>query len=175
MKQTALRYAIYSVLLMLALSMVHFFIVLKNVGYNTLEASGYLTMLLSMIFVFFGIRHYRNEKNNGVLSFGQGLKLGLLIILIPSVFFGLFDVFYAKVINPNWVEDCYDSMRRSMTPAEFEVKRKEFESQLELYSNPFFQFLIMFGTVFIIGFIVTIISALSLQRKRPVSNKVMST
>ena len=153
---------------MLALSIVHFFILFKNLDYKTLEATGYLTMLLSMVFVFFGIRHYRNEKNNGILSFGQGLKLGLLIILIPSVFFGLFDVFYTEVINPNWVEDIYDSMKRSMTPAEFEVKRKEFESQMELFSNPFFQFLIMFATVFIIGFIVTIISALSLQRKRPV-------
>jgi hypothetical protein len=48
-------------------------------------------MLLAMVFVFLGIRHFRDHENEGMLTFGQGLKIGVLIVLIPAVAFGLFD------------------------------------------------------------------------------------
>src|SRR5688500_3200305 len=102
MKQTAIRYGIYSVLIILILSSVHVFILIKNLSYDQMEIAGYLIMLLSMIFFYFGLRYYRDEKNNGILTFGQGLKLGTLIVLFPSIAFGLFDVLYVKVLNPNW-------------------------------------------------------------------------
>jgi hypothetical protein len=165
MKQTALRFGLYSILVVIVLSSIHFFILMKTLTYSQMELAGYLTMFLSMIFVFFGLRYYRNEKNHGILSFGQGLKLGSLIVLLPAVFFALFDLFYSKVINPDWVKDCLEGMKRGMTEAEFEVKSAEFNKQLELFNNPFMHFLLMFITVFIIGFIVTIISALALRRK----------
>lgn len=166
MKQTAFRFGMYAVLVILALSCVHFFILMKTLSYNQMEVAGYLTMLLSMIFVYFGLRYYRDEKNNGVLSFGQGLKLGSLIVLFPSIFFGLFDVLYVKVINPNWINDALEGMKRGgMSEAEFQVKSAEFTKGMELFGNPFVQFFIMFLTVFVIGFIVTIISSLALRRK----------
>jgi hypothetical protein len=165
MKQTAIRYGMYSLVVILILSCVHFFILLKTLDYYQMEIAGYLTMLLSMIFVYFGLRYYRDEKNNGVLTFGQGLKLGTLIVLFPSIFFGLFDVFYVKVINPDWVNDALAGMKRSgLSDAEYQARSTEFTKQVELFGNPFFQFFIMFLTVFIIGFIVTIISSLALRR-----------
>ncbi|MGZ5190830.1 MAG: DUF4199 domain-containing protein, partial [Flavisolibacter sp.] len=126
MKQTALRYGMYSILVILILSCVHFFILMKILTYGQMEVAGYLTMLLSMIFVYFGLRYYRDEKNNGVLTFGQGLKLGSLIVLFPSIFFGIFDVLYIKVINPGWVNDALEGMKRGgMSDAEFQVKSAE--------------------------------------------------
>ena len=167
MKQTAIRYGMYSLLIILILSCVHFFILMKKLDYNQMEIAGYLTMLLSMIFVYFGLRYYRDEKNNGILTFGQGLKLGSLIVLFPSIFFGLFDVLYVKVLNPDWESDALAGMKRGgMSDAEFQTKSTEFTRDVELFSNPFFQFVIMFLTVFIIGFIVTIISSLALRRNQ---------
>ena len=66
------------------------------------EVVGYLTMLLSMIFVFMGIRYYRDHVNNGHLSFGEGLKLGALIVLFPALTFGLFDILYTQVLHPSF-------------------------------------------------------------------------
>src|SRR5688572_27171200 len=133
MKQTAIRYGMYSLLIMFVLSCVHFFILMKTLDYYQMEIAGYLTMLLSMIFVYFGLRYYRDEKNNGILTFGQGLKLGTLIVLFPSIFFGLFDVFYVKVINPDWVNDALAGMKRSgLTDAEYQTRSTEFTKQVEL-------------------------------------------
>ena len=96
------RYGLYASLLILGLSAFSLFILAKSADYSTQEIAGYLTIALSMIFVYFGIRHYRDKVNGGVLRFGEGLKLGILIALIPSICFGLFDILYTQVINPDW-------------------------------------------------------------------------
>lgn len=170
MKSTVIRYGVYAMLAMVLLSAIHIFLVVPNVKSANSEVVGYLTMLLSMIFVFAGIKHYRDKVNNGILSFWQGLKIGLLIVLIPSVAFGLFDLLYTKVINPGWMENYYKEMieqtKKSTTPDKLDAALKKLESSKEIFSNPFLEFLLMAVTVFIIGFIVTIISSLTLRRSR---------
>jgi Protein of unknown function (DUF4199) len=170
MKRTVLRYGIYATLTIVTLSAAHFFIIMPNVKYDNGEIAGYLTMILSMVFVFAGIRYYRDRVNNGSLSFGQGLKVGVLIILIPSVSFGLFDILYTEVLNPSWSADYIrhyeEKIKAAGPPAVADKKLKKLHDDMEMFGNPLFQFLLMSVTVFIIGFIATIISSLALMRKR---------
>lgn len=169
MKSTIYRYGLYATLTIIILSYVVFFL-LKNLDQNLQEVAGYLTMLLAMIFIFLGIRHFRNNVNGGYLSFGQGLKIGVLIVLIPAVAFGLFDILYTEVLNPTWKEDYYtkyiEGLRKSVAADKLDAAIKKAEKEKEMFSNPVFQFLLMGGTVFIIGFIVTIISSLTLRRSK---------
>ena len=170
MKPTIFRYGIYAALTILILSAVHVFLIMPSASYGASEIAGYLTMLISMVFVFLGIRHYRNHVNNGSLRFGEGLKVGVLIVLVPAVFFGLFDILYTEVINPSWKEDYYnhymEQLKSSTAPEKLDAELKKLESQKELFSSPVMQFLLMAGTVFVIGFIVAIISALTLRRAK---------
>ena len=172
MKKTVLRYGLYASLLMVILSAIDFFVVAKLANFAVQEVTGYLTMLLSMIFVFIGIRYYRDNVNGGTLSFWQGLKIGLLIIIIPSVCFGLFDLLYTEVIHPGWMQEYYakylERIKISTPPDKLEAVLKKMNEEKEMFSNPLMQFLLMSLTVFIIGFIVTIISAISLRRNKRV-------
>ena len=169
MKSTVYRYGIYSALTLLVIAWVAFF-AFGNASLTIQEVAGYLSMLLAMIFVFLGIRHYRNNVNGGILTFGQGLKIGVLIILIPAVAFGLFDILYTEVINPGWKEDYYakyvDSLRKSVSADKLDAAIRKAEKEKEMFSNPAFQFLLIGGTVFVIGFIATIISTLALRRTK---------
>ena len=169
MKQTVFRFGIYATIAIVVLSAIHFFVILPVASYEFAEIAGYLTMLLSMVFVFIGIRHYRDRVNQGSLSFGQGMKTGTLITLVPSVFFGMFDVLYTEVLNPTWKADylaeSIERARKTLPESEFATAKANLESQMEWFNNPVFQFLLMAATVFIIGLIVTIISSLALRRK----------
>ena len=169
MKSTVFRYGMYATLTIVGLSWGVFFL-LKNMGQGLQEVSGYLTMLLAMIFIFFGIRHFRDRVNGGYLSFGQGLKIGVLIVIIPAVAFGLFDILYTEVLNPTWKEEYYtkyiDGLKKSVAADKLDAAIKKAEKEKEMFSNPLFQFLLMGGTVFIIGFIVAIISSLTLRRSK---------
>ncbi|NJO24666.1 MAG: DUF4199 domain-containing protein [Bacteroidia bacterium] len=170
MKQTVFRYGIYSTVLLLGLGMVNLFIIARA-GSLCSAGGGRGTSASScpLIFIFFGVRHYRDHVNKGTLGFGEGLKVGVLILLIPSVFFGLFNLLYTEVINPSWKDDYYshyiEQMKSNVPPNEFEAEKKKLEAQKKMFSNPVIQFLLMSLTVFIIGFIVTIISSLALRRQ----------
>lgn len=170
MKPTVFRYGIYACLALVMLGMINLFVVIKYADYGTQEVAGYLTMLLSAIFIFPGIRHYRDKVNGGELSFGDGLKIGLLIALFPAILFGFFDLLYTEVLNPSWKEDYYNlyiQKVKDSTPVDkLAAKLEKVEKEKELFGQPAMQFLIMAGTVFIIGAIVTIISALTLRRTR---------
>lgn len=172
MKSTVFRYGIYSALTILGVAWIAFF-ALGNASLTTQEVAGYLSMLLAMIFVFLGIRHFRNNVNGGILTFGQGLKIGVLIVLIPAVAFGLFDILYTEVINPTWKEDYYakyiENLRKSVAADKLDSAIRKAEKEKERFSHPAFHFLFMAGTVFVIGFIVTIISTIALRRNKAIA------
>ena len=169
MKNLVLRYGLYSAGIMVGVFLFTFFFVAKEseMGFKLAEIIGYATILLSMVFVFFGIKKHRDENNDGSISFGEALKIGVLIVLIPSVAFGLYNLFYIEVLDPNFMDNYYqytiEEYKASMEPAEFEAMKAKMESEKEMFQNTGMQFFLMFLTVFIIGFIVSIISAIILK------------
>ena len=174
MKNLVLRYGLYSAGLMVGVFLFTFFFVAKEseMGYKVAEIIGYSTILLSMVFVFLGIKKHRDENNGGVISFGESLKVGILIVLIPSVAFGLYNLFYIEVLDPNFMDNYYqytiEEYKATMEPAEFEAMKAKMESEKEMFQNTFLQFFLMFFTVFVIGFIVSIISSIILKKEKSI-------
>ena len=167
MKRTILRFGLYAILTIAALSLLIWALV--DLVDNTLgEIIGYSSMVVSLLFVYFGIKYFRDKENNGNLSFGKALLIGVLISLMAALAFGILDVIYVKYINPEFMTDYYEGMleqSRSLPADEFEIRKAELESEKEMFSNPFAHFLIMSMMVFVIGFIISLISAMLLQRK----------
>ncbi|GAA4276681.1 DUF4199 domain-containing protein [Aquimarina mytili] len=168
MKNTVLRYGVYSAITICALSLAGWFLG-KNLDYGIQEVIGYASMVISLLFVFFGIKHYRDNENNGIVSFKKALLIGVLISLIAALAFGILDVIYVKFINPDFMAEYYthyvEQMRNTLSEADFKVEFEKLEAQKKLFSNIFMSFFLMFATVLIIGFIISLLSALILQRK----------
>jgi hypothetical protein len=166
MQKLILRYSAYASLTLIAIGLFNF-TVLSKMSYEVQEVAGYLSIFLSMIFVFMGIKQYRDQVNGGALSFVEGLKVGTLIVLIPAIAFGLLDLVYTELINPAWKEQYYNhylEQYKSLPAAEFEKMKAQLKAQQEMFSSPGLQFLIMSMTVFVLGMIVTVISSLTLKR-----------
>jgi hypothetical protein len=51
------------------------------------EVFGYTGIVLSMLFVFFGVRAYRDQVASGVISFGKAFQVGLMITLISCAIY----------------------------------------------------------------------------------------
>lgn len=172
MKNTVIRYGIYSAITICVLALAGWFLG-KNLDYSIQEVIGYTGMVVSLLFVFFGIKHFRDKENNGTVSFGKALLIGVLISLIAALAFGILDVIYIKYINPDFMTEYYthyvEELRQTLSEADFKVEYEKLEAQKEMFSNTFLSFLLMAATVFIIGFIISLISALVLQRK-PIQN-----
>ena len=168
MKNTILRYGIYGSITMAVLFFLALFLG-QYLEYSAREVIGYASMIISLSFLFFGIKHYRDHVNNGSVSFKKALTIGVLISLIVSLFFGILDVIYIEFINPDFVTEYYansvEELKKTIPAEELQEKLKELEAQKELFSGTFMNFLLMSITVFILGFIISLISSLFLQRK----------
>jgi hypothetical protein len=167
MKKTVLRYGLLSSLVIVILFLLSFMI-FHDTNFAAQEVFGWASMVISLLFVFFGIKHYRDKENGGILSFGQGMKIGVLIVLIPALVFGVFDILYVTVINPGFMETYYQhsltQLQQSLPAADFEKEKVKLQAQMDMFSNPVVNGLVMALTVFMIGLIVTVISSLILRR-----------
>jgi hypothetical protein len=170
MKNIVLRNGLYAALISTGIPFLLFFLMggSENENYNISEIIGYSAILLSMVFVFLGIKKYRDENNGGAITFWQGMKIGLLIVAIPSIAFGLFNLLYVEVLDPEFMDKYFqhhmDQAQAKMNAVEFEEMKAEMEAEMELFQKPIVQFGAMFFSVFLIGFIVTIISSIVLKR-----------
>jgi Protein of unknown function (DUF4199) len=170
MKPTALRYGLYASLFELVFFLVVWvFIRITNANFDIQEVVGYLGILVCLSFVFFGIRYYRDHVNGGDISFLQALKLGLMIMLVPAICFGLTDTLYVVLFDPHFYEKysahMIDELRKSVPAAQFPARLKAMKAEMEMYRSPVVNFVVMFLTVAAMGIIVSLVSALILQRR----------
>lgn len=169
MKATIFKYGIYAAISISALFVIGWFLGKGlDLGYSAQEVIGYSTMLVSLSFVFFGIKHYRDNENNGQVSFGKALLIGILISLFAAIAFGIVDIIYLQ-LNPDFTTEYYDhhiaELKASLSGAELDAALAKMEEQRELFSSPTVSFILMSVTVLVIGFIISLLSALILQRK----------
>ncbi len=167
MKKTILRYGGFSVIFMVLFFLLEMLIFSEKKDFRVQEIFGWIGIFISTIFIFFGIRYYRDQYNDGNLSFGKGLKVGLLILLMPSLAFGIFNVIYV-MLNPDFMDTYYNyqvtQLKESLPAGEAALKIQAMEKDKEMWMSPAVQFFGMFASVFLVGVIVTVISTLILRR-----------
>lgn len=167
MKKTVFRFGLFGAITICVLFLLGWFAG-KDLGYSAQEIIGYASMIVSLGFVYFGIKHFRDIENNGQVSFKKALTIGVLISLITALAFGIIDIIYIEFLNPDFTTDYYnhivEDLKVTLPKEELATRLAEIEAEKETFSNPIFSFLLMAMTVFIIGFIISLISSLILQR-----------
>jgi hypothetical protein len=99
MKKSILRYGLFSFLSALILFLCAL-VFGQGLSFETQTVLGYVTIVASLTFVFFGIKHFRDQENSGVISFKKALGIGMLITLFAALGFAIIDYLYTAYINP---------------------------------------------------------------------------
>lgn len=152
MKNTILKYGLFGcvtgfIIFVLHLASSNYF------DFGTLQVLGYISIFLSLSFIFFGIKHYRDKVNDGKVALGKAVVIGLLISILVGIGIGIADFIYTKFINPNFFDEY----------AQMLADQGREEELMEMTS--FVAALFMVALVTVIGFIISLISGLILQRK----------
>lgn len=168
MKNTVIKYGLYALISGFVLFGLPFFLGM-GVDFDYGELIGYTSMVLSLLFVYFGIKHYRDKVNNGKVSLAKAIGIGMLIALFSAIGVAVFDYIYTTKINPEFASEYLEysikKMQETLSAEELKIKTAELKQQMEDYGSPSFMAFIMFATVMILGFIISLISGLILQRK----------
>ena len=168
MKNTVIKFGFYALISGFLLFGLPFFLGM-GVDFDYGELIGYTAMILSLLFVYFGIKHYRDKVNDGKVSLGKAIGIGMLIALFSAVGVAFFDYIYTTQINPEFANEYLEysikKMEETLSPSELKVKSAELTQQMKDYGSPSFMAFMMFASVMILGFIISLISGLILQRK----------
>jgi len=128
-------------------------------------------MVTSLCFVYFGIKHYKNHELNGEIDFKTAFIVGALISIFAALGFGIMDAIYITKINPDFVEQyvAYQNnlidAKTNLTLEEVKLEKLAVLKHSEAFKNPFIAFFIMTMMVFVIGVIISLLSALVLHKK----------
>jgi hypothetical protein len=143
---------------------------LDRIGFDRGVVIGYTAMVVSFLFVFFGVRAYREQSGGGPFTFGRGFKAGLLITLISCVCYVVtWEIIYFK-LWPGFADKfsayTIEKARASgATQQAIDETARQMKVFKELYDKPLINAAFTFVEPFPIGLLVTVISAAVLRRK----------
>ena len=131
---------------------------------------GYTLITLAMSVIYFAIRAFRDGTNEGKVTFGKGLLIGLGITAIASVCYSLMWTFVYYTLLPNFMDD-YAAFSIAQLKAEGANAAKLLENQVQIaeikqmYQSPFGVFAITLIEPLPVGLLVSLVSAFILKRK----------
>ena len=144
----------------------------ERIGFDRMLVVGYTSIVVSMLFVYFGVRSYRDNVLGGTISFGRGFQAGLLITLISSVCYVAAWLVINYTVMPDFADKyaaylVEDKRASGASQAEIDGIAKQAEEMKRMLENPLINAAVTFTEPFPVGLLVTLISAAVLKRTSP--------
>lgn len=114
----------------------------EQIGFGSLGmAIGYASMVLAFLMIHVGTRTYRDTVAGGRVTFGQALKVALLIALVATVvYIVIWEVVYFTLLPDFMVEygrhAVNDARAAGKSAAELEAMQRQMTEFAEAYRNP---------------------------------------
>jgi hypothetical protein len=99
-----------------------------NKGFGiTLNIINFLVLPITLILL--GCNHYKNKINSGFISFGEAIKIGVVICVIGALIYGIFNAIF-NVIFPEFTEEILRKTRDVMVQQNPEMPEEQIEMAL---------------------------------------------
>jgi hypothetical protein len=142
----------------------------NNPEFESNDVLGYAAFIVAFSFIFFGIKNFRDKHNNGVITFGQGFKMGFLMAVVAATMYVVIGITYYYVFVPGFFDqyiqhELYMAKLKGLSEGEIAEKAKQLAEFKELHKNPLFVIFISYAEVLPTATVIALISALILKRK----------
>jgi hypothetical protein len=144
-----------------------------SITFDSSDFIGYGSMVIALSMIFFGIKSYRDNYQNGAIKFGKGLQVGLLITLVAALIYAVAGETYYQIdpeANVAMMDKYADfhlgkMKEKGAAPAEIEQKAKAMADLKEMNKNPLLRFAITLAIILPVGVVITLVSAAVLRKK----------
>lgn len=132
------------------------------------EIAGYSVMVLSSISIYFATKQYKTNKDGQPMLFSDGLKVGLGVSAIGSMFFAFYNWLFVNILEPGFMQTYLQYSEQQIRnsgedAATIEMQLQELASYSELMNSQLFYLFVMFMTVFVIGVLFTLVTAVAMK------------
>ena len=170
MRKTVLTFGLISGVLISVLMYISFLQIDENMNFESSEIYGYLTMLVSLSFIFVGVKMLRDKHQSGKITFVRAFLAGLYISIISSVMYAVtWEVYlynskvdFMKIYSAGQLEKM---KKEGASETEIQEKAETMKSLTEIYDNPVLRFGMTISEMLPVGILVSLITAGILRRK----------
>ena len=121
-------------------------------------------------FLVYAISYYRDNLNNGVISYGESLKLGTSVAFFSSVIMALYTFIYITYLNPDMLANIMNMTEQAMLDANPEISDQQLDLALSMTSKfmqPHWMMIMgMLGGTFM-GFLYSLIISIFVKKEDP--------
>ncbi|MEO8682382.1 MAG: DUF4199 domain-containing protein [Vicinamibacterales bacterium] len=141
------------------------------IGFEHSYLVGYTSLVLGFLMVFFGVKSYRDNVQNGSVTFGRAFKVGLMITGIATLcYVGTWEVMYYGFM-PDFLDkySAYameQAKKSGATEAQMAEQQKKMADFVEQYKNPLVNVAFTALEPLPVGLVFTLVAAGVLSRKR---------
>lgn len=160
MKKIVLKYGIIGGVISSILGTLNWLFIASSVGVQASQAVGYISILISLLCIPFGIRYFRDKLNNETISFYQSLKIGLGITIMSAIVMAIHSILFFVFQREEFLE----WQRKDLNQAQLLAFNKQLEQMPDFIYEPWFQGIVMFFMAFLIGAVVNVISSVLLKK-----------
>lgn len=169
MKKIVVRNGLFAGAILVTLMTVSMLLTDESTNFRLAEILGYLSMVLAFVFIFMGIREYRDKYQGGFITFGRGFQVGILITLIASLLYVAGWMILSNTVATDFGDQYYEQFIQNIRDSDMAEDKKEaqiakYERNKEMYQNPLVQVGVSFLEIFPVGLLVTLLSALVLRK-----------
>ena len=127
---------------------------------------------MNSLLIFFGIKSYRDNQLSGSITFLNGLKIGLLITLVASLFYvvGWMIYFHTSESAGQFMEQYTEYILNEMaesgsSPEDIAATKQQYAEFGELYENPLIMAGVTLLEIFPVGLVISLLSSWFLKSK----------
>ncbi len=170
MSKAALKYGLISgAMLAVFMAASTPFTLQEGTSLGVSETLGYISMFLSLVLIFFGIREHKIKALDGEIDFKEGLQVGATIAVISSLIYVVSWMIISGIypeVNER-IADMYrlDIEKEALSELEKQEAFADVDKMFENYKNPFFKFGITLLEILPLGLIIALASAFILRSK----------
>lgn len=130
-----------------------------------------INLVIGILFVvvasIFAMKEFK-KANNGFMSLGQGLKIGVGLSLISGIIGVIFNLILTEVIDPDMTQKAFDFAVQSMRDAG--MTESQIDQRMQGQGEPNYPLQIGIGLIasIVLGFIGSLVPALVIKKQEEV-------
>ena len=160
-KSIMLNYGLYLGLASILILLIKYVL---GMTYEQVWWESVISFAISIVLIFMGTKAFRSS-NQGLLSFGQGLKIGVGIALISGVILVIYQQIFMNFIEPDYMKNMMEVTRQTLV--EQNMTSEQIETTMEMsegFSSPLITSgFALIGALFL-GFIISLFTTLILKK-----------
>jgi len=131
------------------------------------QALGYVNYLFIAVLMYFAHRAYM-DQGNGFMSYGEGLKIGVLMTVVGSLISNIFSYIYVTFVDDSMIQKIMDITEQKMLDKGLsDAQIDQAMSMTEKFMTPIVMFPIAFIFTVFFGFIVALVVSAITKKADP--------